>query len=161
MVTGQTNECSTAASPFNFKESYSTIDRNTLCFDIADQLEYNKDVINAMGPALNKPSLKTERLKWKATERHKIHRGTTIIEIVDMLSWGMNSALKGCSPTKCPINTGMAAGLFSSTQTSFPKSASCPVREDVVDVGGNHGKSMSGFVMGMVLMGVVTMVQIF
>ena len=160
MVTGQTNECSTAASPFNFKESYSTIDRNTLCFDIADQLEYNKDVINAMGPALDKPSLKTERFEWKPTERNQ-RRGRLTIEIVDILSWGMNSALKGCSPTKCPINTGMAAGLFSSTQTSFPKSASCPVREDVVDVGGNYGKSMSGFVMGMVLIGVVTMVQFF
>tara|TARA_B100000780_G_C20908563_1_gene361707 strand:+ start:54 stop:497 length:444 start_codon:yes stop_codon:yes gene_type:complete len=147
MVTGQTNECSTASSPFHFKAFYDLKDQNTLCYDIADQLKSSASTINALGALLNKPSLKAKR-------------GAPAIDIVGMLSWGMNSALKGCSPTKCPINTGMAAGLFSSTETSFPKSASCPVREDVVD--GNNGQQTSASViMSMILMGVVTMVHFF
>lgn len=67
------------------------------------------------GVLLNKDSLKNKR-------------GQPPVDIVGMLAWGLDSALKGCSPMKCPTGEGgMASGLWDPTSTSFV-SHTCPNR---------------------------------
>ena len=58
----------------------------------------------------------------------KNKRGQPPVDIVGMLAWGLDSALKGCSPMKCPTGEkGMASGLWDPTSTTFV-SHTCPNR---------------------------------
>jgi hypothetical protein len=82
-----------------------------LCYDLAKELAADAKMvsdINLMGVFLGKDSLK------------KKGRDGPDIEIAGMFAWGMDSAVRGCSPKQCPVtDAGIATGLFDKATTKF------------------------------------------
>lgn len=117
---GKANGCSSTAYPFDFKGFYGT-DEATLCYDLAKELAADASMvkqINTLGAFLGKDSLK------------KKGRTGPDIDIAGMFAWGMDSAVRGCSPKQCPVaNAGIATGLFDKSTTKFV-AHQCPERND-------------------------------
>ena len=86
-------------------------DEETLCYDLAKELAADASMvtqINVLGAVLGKDSLR------------KKGRNGPDIDIAGMFAWGMDSAVRGCSPKQCPVtDAGIATGLFDKDTTKF------------------------------------------
>lgn len=82
-----------------------------MCYDLGKELASDAAMVskvNLLGSFLGKESLK------------KKGRTGPDIDIAGMFSWGMDSAVRGCSPKQCPVaNAGIATGLFDKATTKF------------------------------------------
>ena len=92
-----------------------------MCYDLGKELASDAAMVskvNLLGSFLGKESLK------------KKGRTGPDIDIAGMFAWGMDSAVRGCSPKQCPVaNAGIATGLFDKTTTKFV-AHQCPERND-------------------------------
>ena len=92
-----------------------------MCYDLGKELASDSAMVsrvNLLGAFLGKESLK------------KKGRTGPDIDIAGMFSWGMDSAVRGCSPKQCPVaNAGIATGLFDKATTKFV-AHQCPERND-------------------------------
>ena len=92
-----------------------------MCYDLAKELAADASMvaqINILGAVLGKDSLR------------KKGRNGPGIDIAGMFAWGMDSAVRGCSPKQCPVtDAGIATGLFDKATTKFV-AHQCPERGD-------------------------------
>ena len=92
-----------------------------MCYDLAKELAADASMvtqINVLGAVLGKDSLR------------KKGRNGPDIDIAGMFAWGMDSAVRGCSPKQCPVtDAGIATGLFDKATPKFV-AHQCPERGD-------------------------------